>query len=61
MQNIIYRMDKQQGPTVYTENYIQYPEINQNGKEHEKEYTKSFCSTAEINTLQINYTSIKNF
>ena len=54
-------MDKQQGPTVYTENYIQYPEINQNGKEHEKEYTKSFCSTAEINTLQINYTSIKNF
>ena len=31
---IIYRMDKQQGPTLYsTGNYIQYPEINQNGKE----------------------------
>ena len=33
-----------------TGNYIQYPQINQNGKEHEKEYTESLCSTAEINT-----------
>ena len=35
MQISIYRMDKQ-GPTVY---YIQYPIINLNGKEYEKEYT----------------------
>ena len=33
-------MDKQQGPTVYsTGNYIQYPVINHNGKEYEKECT----------------------
>ena len=36
-----------------TENYIQYPVINHNGKKYEKEYiciTKSLCCTAEINT-----------
>ena len=40
-----------------TGNYIQYPVINHNGKEHEKEYiciyiyiTESLCCTAEINT-----------
>ena len=44
-----------QGPTVYsTGNYIQYPMINHNGKEYEKEYisiciTKSLCSTPETN------------
>ena len=39
MQTIIYKTDKQQGPTVYsTGNYIQYPVINCNGKEYEKEY-----------------------
>ena len=33
MQTIIYRMDKQQGPTVYsTGNYIQYPVTSHNGK-----------------------------
>ena len=37
MQTIIQKMDKQQGPTVYTGNYIQYPVINHNGKEYEKE------------------------
>ena len=48
-----------------TGNYIQYPVINHNGKEYEKEYiyvytSESLCCTAEINTtLQINYTSIK--
>ena len=43
MQTITYRMDKQQGPTVQgtillytTGNYIQYPEINHNGKEYKK-------------------------
>ena len=53
-------MDKQQGPTVYTGNYIQYSVINHNGKEYEKEcnvwicITESLCCTAEINTtLQI--------
>ena len=34
MQIIIYRMDKQQGPTAG--NYIQYPVINHSGKEYEK-------------------------
>ena len=42
--------------------YIQYPLINHNGEEYEKDYvyiTASFCCTAEINTtLQINYTVI---
>ena len=36
-----------------TGNYIQYPVINHNGKEYEKEYmciTESLCCTAEINT-----------
>ena len=47
-----------------TGNYIQYSMINHNGKEYEKEYIcicmiKSLCCTAEINTLKINYTSIK--
>ena len=31
-------MGKQRGPTDSTENYIQYPVINHNGKEYEKEY-----------------------
>ena len=40
-----------------TGNYIQYPVINHNGKEYEKEYIyihiyiyESLCSTAEMNT-----------
>ena len=34
MQTIIYRMDKQQGPTVqHRKLYIQYPVINHNEKE----------------------------
>ena len=38
-----------------TGNYIQYPVINHNRKEYEKEYvcvciTESLCCTAEINT-----------
>ena len=37
MQTIKQKMDKQQGPTVYTGNYIQYPVINHNVKEYEKE------------------------
>ena len=36
MQTIICRMDYQQGPTVTAQNYIQYPVINDNGKEYEK-------------------------
>ena len=47
-----------------TENSIQYPVINHNGKESEKNVyihiTESLRCTAEINTtLQINYTPIK--
>ena len=52
--NPIYKIDKQQGPTVQHGNYIQYPVINHNGKEYEKEYiciTESFCCMAEINTM----------
>ena len=37
MQTIIYRMDKQQGPMYSTGTCIQYPVINHNGKEYEKE------------------------
>ena len=38
-----------------TENYIQYPVINHNGKEYETEYiyiciTESLCCTVEMNT-----------
>ena len=55
MQTIIYRMDKQQGPILYsTGNYIQYPMINYNRKEYQKNVyiciTESLCCTAEINT-----------
>ena len=43
MQTIIYRMDKLQGPTVqHRELYIQYPVINHNWKEDEKEYIYIF-------------------
>ena len=39
-----------------TGNYIQYPEINHNGKEYEKKYlsiyvSETLCCTAEINTV----------
>ena len=37
-----------------TGKYIQYPVINHNGKEYEKEYiyiSESLCCTAEINTF----------
>ena len=32
-----------------TGNYIQYPVINHNGKEYEKDIPESLCCTAEIN------------
>ena len=35
-------MDKQQGPTYSTGNYIQYPVINHNGKEYKKKRMKYF-------------------
>ena len=38
MHTIICRMDKQQVLLYSTGNYIQYPVINHNGKEYEKEY-----------------------
>ena len=72
MQTLIARTDKQQGPTTQHGNYVQYPVINHNGKEYEKEhiyniYTdtyayefEAFCPIVEINTmLYINYASIK--
>ena len=57
MQTITYRMDKQQGLTLYsTGNYILV--INQNGKGYLKEHIyvyESFCCTAEIDTtLKVN-------
>ena len=67
-------MDKQQGLTTHTGNCIQYPVINYNGKEYEKEciyiyiyiciyvyicITELLSCTAEINTkLYINYKQI---
>ena len=36
MQTIMYRMNRQQVPAIYTGNYIKYPGINHNGKECEK-------------------------
>ena len=54
--NYYIRMNKQQGPTDNTGNYIQHPVINHNGKENEKE-----C-TAEINTtLHINHALVQLF
>ena len=53
MQTSIYRNNK---VLVYsTGNYIQYPVINYNGKEYDKEciymcITESLCCSAEINT-----------
>ena len=38
MQSILWRMDKQQDPTVYSAgNCIQYPVINHNGEDCEEE------------------------
>ena len=37
--NYIYRMDKQQGPTMKHRNYIQHPVLSHNGKEYKKECT----------------------
>ena len=37
MQTIIYKVDRQQGVTTHTGNYIQCPVINYNGKEYGKE------------------------
>ena len=38
IQITVYKIDKQQGPTVLHRNYGQYHIINHNGKEYEKEY-----------------------
>ena len=38
----INRMNKQQGPLHNTENYIQYPVINHNGKEYEKAHMSMY-------------------
>ena len=38
MQAIMYKMDKEQGPTESHRKLIKYLVINQNGKEYEKEY-----------------------
>ena len=60
---LIYRMDRQPGLMYSTGTNIQYPMINHNGKEYEKKkvyiITESLCCTAIINTMQINYISIK--
>ena len=53
MYTIKYRMDKQQGPTYSTGNYIQYPVINHSGKGYflkKNVYmyiTESLCCTTE--------------
>ena len=51
MQTIIYRMDKQQCPTVQHRELYSISYNNHNRKEYEKEYvyiTESLCCTAEI-------------
>ena len=55
MKVVIYRMDKQQGPTVKQGNCVQYPVINHTGKEYEPEgihiyITESLCQVVEIDT-----------
>ena len=46
MQTNIYEMDKQQSPTAWQGNYIQYPEINHNKKEYfKKECRSSYCGS----------------
>ena len=53
-----------------TGNYIQYPEINHNGKEYKKEYiyicvcvyiTESLCYTAEIKCNIVSQLYFNNF
>ena len=41
----IYKIGKQQGPTVQHREYIQYFVINHNGKEYEKEYIHTHTHT----------------
>ena len=56
---IIFRMNKPQGPGVEHRDILQYPVINHNGKDYEKEYIygtqicmymKPPCRAAESNT-----------
>ena len=60
------RVDKQQGLALEQRELSQYPEMNHNGKEYEKEciyacITESLCHAADINkTLKVNYILIKN-
>ena len=60
MKTGMYRMNKKH-PSGSTENYVQYPIISHNGKEHENEYmcvcvcvcvcvTESLCCAAVVNT-----------
>ena len=50
-QTAIYKIEKQHCSTVYaTGNYIQYPIINYNGKEHEKEYISRWIFSNELST-----------
>ena len=56
METILYRVDKQQGPTVYSSgNYIQYPVINHHGEEYLQKniytyITEPLCYTPENGT-----------
>ena len=62
-------MDKQQGPTTSTGNHIQFPTINQNGKEYKRRMCVCVCVCVcihrervyrEIEVLYI-YTYIHDF
>ena len=54
MQTIIYRMDKQQGLIILHWELYQYPKINHNGKEYEKNIytciTESLDCKVDIST-----------
>ena len=47
----MYGMDKQQVLPFSIGNYIQYPVINQNGKEYEDIYIYICITESEINTM----------
>ena len=55
MQTIVFRMDKQQGPTVWYRELIQSPGIDHEGKEYKQKnvyvcITESLCCTVEFGT-----------
>ena len=55
----IYKIEKQQGPTVQYMNYIQYLVINYNGKEFENIYITDMWNS-HCGSVEMKWTSIHN-